>query len=239
MENKYGNSVSKNSREQKAQLRVGDQNSNLPSSVLPWNSQIKPIPSFYQLLPDITLGTTMLWQPFHLHRYWRKLHPAPSWPWLALYHRVFLHLFASFAWQESHSDTPVWPGQSESRAYLLQLQQEGDIVALLGREPPVGREEAEALRGLARALLALGRVPLPHSVRAVVGNNLPVPAERRGNLCKVLARSTAGLAGNTLLQTKEVVRKQRFPNVLQHLSEPSVPHVPSTIGAHTAVNGVW
>lgn len=73
--------------------------------------------------------------------------------------------------------------QCKNRAYLLQLHQEGDVVPLLGREPAVGREDAEALGGLARALLGLGRVPLPHSVRAVVGNNLPVPAKGRGNPC--------------------------------------------------------
>lgn len=61
--------------------------------------------------------------------------------------------------------------------YLLQLHQEGDVVALLGREAPVGREDAQPLGRFARALLRLGRVALPHPVRAVVGNNLPVPAK--------------------------------------------------------------
>lgn len=69
----------------------------------------------------------------------------------------------------------------QKRAYLLQVQQEGDVVALLGREPSVGREDAQPLRGLARALLGLGRVPLAHPVRAVVGNHLPVPAKGQGD----------------------------------------------------------
>lgn len=59
----------------KTQLRVGDQNSNLQSSVL-WNSQMKQIPRVYQLLPDFTLSTTVV---FHLHTFWSKLHPATSW----------------------------------------------------------------------------------------------------------------------------------------------------------------
>lgn len=75
-----------------------------------------------------------------------------------------------------------------SRAYLLELQQEGDVVALLGREPPVGREDAQPLGRFARALLGLGRVPLPHPVRAVVGNNLPVSVKGWGNWEKVLLR---------------------------------------------------
>lgn len=103
---------------------------------------------------------------------------------------------------------------------------------LLGREPAVGREDAEALGGLARALLGLGRVPLPHSVRAVVGNNLPVPAKGRGNPCKVLTRSTAGLTGNRFPQAKEIVGKRRFPKIFQHLSQPNTPLV------HTVVNGM-